>query len=54
LSCSSQQHFGKSTNYESLHHNFHQPPVSSSLLGRNILISTLFSNTLKPCTMFFS
>jgi hypothetical protein len=25
------------------------PPVTSSLLGRNILLSTLFSNTLKMC-----
>jgi hypothetical protein len=27
-------------------HNFLQPPVTSSLLGPNILLSTLFPNTL--------
>jgi hypothetical protein len=27
-----------------------QPPVTSSLLGPNILLSTLFSNTLNPCS----
>jgi hypothetical protein len=28
--------------------NFLQPPVTSSLLGPNILLSILFSNTLNP------
>jgi hypothetical protein len=27
-----------------------QPPATSSLLGRNIPLSTLFSNTLNPCS----
>jgi len=27
-----------------------QPPITSSLLGRNILISTLFSNIINPCS----
>jgi hypothetical protein len=31
-------------------HNFLQPPVSSSLLGPNILLSTLFSDTLSLCS----
>jgi hypothetical protein len=30
--------------------NFLQPPVTSSLLGPNILLSTLFSNTLNLCS----
>jgi hypothetical protein len=29
---------------------FHQPPVTSSLLGPNIFLSTLFSNTLNLCS----
>jgi hypothetical protein len=29
--------------------SFLQPPVTSSLLGPNILLSTLFSNTLNLC-----
>jgi hypothetical protein len=30
--------------------NFHQPLATSSLLGPNILLSTLFSNTLNLCS----
>jgi hypothetical protein len=30
--------------------NFLQPPVTSSLLGPNIFLSTLFSNTLNLCS----
>jgi hypothetical protein len=30
--------------------SFLQPPVTSSLFGRNILHSTLFSNTLSLCS----
>jgi hypothetical protein len=30
--------------------NFHNSPVTSSLLGPNSLLSTLFSNTLSPCS----
>jgi hypothetical protein len=30
--------------------SFLQPPVTSSLLGPNILLSTLFSNTLNLCS----
>jgi hypothetical protein len=30
--------------------SFLQPPVTSSLLGSNILLSTLFSNTLNLCS----
>jgi phosphate starvation-inducible membrane PsiE len=33
--------------------NFLQPPVTSSLLGRNILLSTLFSNTLNLCSSLY-
>jgi hypothetical protein len=29
---------------------FFQPPVTSSLFGLNILLSTLFSNTLSLCS----
>jgi hypothetical protein len=30
--------------------NFLHPPVTSSLLGPNILLNTLFSNTLSLCS----
>jgi hypothetical protein len=30
--------------------SFLQPPITSSLLGQNILLSTLFSNTLNLCS----
>jgi hypothetical protein len=30
--------------------SFLQPPVTSSLIGRNILLNTLFSNTLSLCS----
>jgi hypothetical protein len=30
-------------------YNFLYPPVTSSLFGPNILLNTLFSNTLSPC-----
>jgi hypothetical protein len=30
--------------------SFHQPPVTSSLFGLNILLNTLFSNTLSLCS----
>jgi hypothetical protein len=34
----------------SLLHNFLHSPVTSSLFGRNIFLSTLFSNTLSLCS----
>jgi hypothetical protein len=37
--------FGKDTNYEALHY-----AITSSLLGPNIFLSTLFSNTLSLCS----
>jgi hypothetical protein len=37
----------KPTSYEAPHYAvFHQPPATSSLLVSNILLSTLFSNSL--------
>jgi hypothetical protein len=41
---------GEKYNYKIPHWNFLQYPVTSSLLGPNILLSTLFSNTLKLCS----
>jgi hypothetical protein len=41
----------KCTSYEAPHYAvFLQPPVTSSLFGSNILLSTLFSNTLSLCS----
>jgi hypothetical protein len=38
------------TSHEALIMQFFQPPVTSSLFGPNILLITLFSNTLGPCS----
>jgi hypothetical protein len=35
--------------YSSSLHNFLHSPVTSSLLGQNIFLRTLFSNTLRLC-----
>jgi hypothetical protein len=40
----------KSTNHEAHYAIFFHSPVTSSLFGPNILLSTLFSNTLSLCS----
>jgi hypothetical protein len=41
--------FGDGTKYDILHYcNFLHPPATSSILGPNMFLSTLFSNTLFP------
>jgi len=39
----------KRKSYEDVHYSLIQPPATSSLLGPNILLTTLFSNTLNLC-----
>jgi hypothetical protein len=44
-------HSNYSTSYEAPHDAFFfKPPVTSSLFSPNILLSTLFSNTLSLCS----
>jgi hypothetical protein len=40
----------KCTSYEALQYNLLQPPATSSLLVRNILLSTLYSHNLNLCS----
>ena len=43
------KYLARSTNYEALDSTFLQSLVTSSPLGPNIFLSTLFSNALNPC-----